>query len=72
MVRDGKGVKSARKALRLKQTELAGICGVRAETLSRIENNRENVPDYLDLVLALFQRDESAVRFAMERKGMSA
>jgi transcriptional regulator with XRE-family HTH domain len=50
-MRDGPALQAARKRLNLKQTELAPICSLRAETLSRIENGHEPVPGYVDLIL---------------------
>ncbi len=64
----GKEVRAARKAIRLKQIELAKLCSIRAETLSRIESGKEAVPGYVDMIVALLERDEGAVRFAIERR----
>ena len=65
--RDGKAVKAARQALRLKQSELADICSLRAETLSRIEGGKDSVPGYVEMILSLLERDEEAVRFAIRK-----
>lgn len=70
MLRNGKSIKAARIALRLRQNELATICGLRPETVNRIENGKDNVPAYLDMIVALLERDEANVRFAMERAGL--
>ena len=68
VIMKGKAIKAARKAIRLKQMELARICSIRPETLSRIENETDAVPGYVDMIVALLERDESAVRFALERR----
>lgn len=65
-------IKERRQALRLKQFEVAQIVGIRPETMSRIERGVDDVPAYLDLVLALIERGgEDALRFAMARRGLS-
>jgi DNA-binding transcriptional regulator YiaG len=68
--RTGREIKEARQALRLKSTELAAICSIRPETLSRIENGKDCVPGYVDLIVAFMERNEEAVRFAMGRRGL--
>ena len=64
MTRD---IRKRREALRLQQKELAAICSIRPETLSRIEKGTDQVPGYVDMILALLERDPDAVTFALER-----
>jgi transcriptional regulator with XRE-family HTH domain len=70
MVRNGKAIRAARKELRLKQREFAAICSIQPETLNRIESGKLSVPGYVDMILALLERDEGAVRFALEKAGL--
>ena len=55
-----------RKRLNLKQSELAAICGIASETLSRIENGKAAMPIYAEVILMLISRDEEALRAALE------
>jgi transcriptional regulator with XRE-family HTH domain len=70
MVRNGKAIRAARKTIRLNGKEFAKICSIEPETLSRIENGKLSVPGYVDMILSLLERDESAIRFAMDRAGL--
>lgn len=49
---DGAVLKTARKALGLRQTDLAERIGRNAETLSRYENGREEIPIEIKLAVA--------------------
>jgi transcriptional regulator with XRE-family HTH domain len=60
-------IRKRREALRLQQKDLAAICSIRPETLSRIEKGTDQVPGYVDMILALLERDPEAVTFALER-----
>jgi transcriptional regulator with XRE-family HTH domain len=60
-------IRKRREALRLQQKDLAAICSIRPETLSRIEKGTDKVPGYVDVILALMERDPTAVQFALER-----
>lgn len=68
--RSGNEIKQGRKALRLKQTEFAALCDLKAEHLSRIETGKVPVPGYVSTILALLERDESAISFLMKEKGL--
>lgn len=63
-------IRKRRKALRLQQRELATLCSIRPETLSRIERGTDDVPGYVDMILSLIERDEASLRFAMRRRGL--
>jgi transcriptional regulator with XRE-family HTH domain len=63
-------IRQRRKAIRLQQKQLAELCSIRPETLSRMESGKDDVPGYVDMILALVERDEAALRFAMERRGV--
>lgn len=63
-------IRKRRKAIRLQQKELAGLCSIRPETLSRIEAGKDAVPGYVDMILALVERDPEALKFALERRGL--
>jgi DNA-binding XRE family transcriptional regulator len=63
-------VRTRRKALGLVQRELAQLVGIRKETMSRIETGEDAVPVYLDMVLALVERDPEALAFALNRRGL--
>lgn len=63
-------IRKRRKAIRLQQQELAALCSLRPETLSRIETGKDAVPGYVDMILALVERDPEALRFALERRGL--
>ena len=67
MERNADGVRAARLALRMRSQELAAVAGLRPSQMSRIECGKAPVPGYIDTLLALFERDESAVRFALDR-----
>jgi DNA-binding XRE family transcriptional regulator len=63
----GTDIKKARHFLRLKQTQMAKLCEMRPETLSRIELGKiTELPPRLGLVVALISRDEATLRFAMD------
>jgi DNA-binding XRE family transcriptional regulator len=67
----GTDIKKARKHLRLKQTQMAKLCDMRPETLSRIELGKiTELPPRLGLVVALVSRDEASLRFAMDMMGV--
>ena len=70
MMTTGNEIKLARKVLRLSQRQLAAICSLAPETLSRIENGHDKVPGYVELIVAFLQRDEENIRLAFERRGM--
>jgi transcriptional regulator with XRE-family HTH domain len=65
-------IRQRRKALRLQQQDLARLCSIRPETLSRIERGKDDVPGYVDMILALLERDAEAVRFALQRRGLGS
>ena len=67
MDRDADGVRAARTALRMRSHDLAAVAGLKPPQMSRIEHGKTPVPVYVDMLLALFERDESAIRFAIER-----
>jgi DNA-binding XRE family transcriptional regulator len=60
-------IRKRREALRLQQKDLAAICSIRPETMSRIEKGTDQVPGYVDMILALMERDPQSVQFALER-----
>lgn len=60
-------IRKRREALCLQQKDLAAICSIRPETLSRIEKGTDQVPGYVDMILALMERDPAAVQFALEK-----
>lgn len=63
-------IRNRRKAIRLQQNQLATLCSIRKETLSRIENGVDAVPGYVEMILSLIERDEQALRFAMRKAGL--
>jgi transcriptional regulator with XRE-family HTH domain len=63
-------IRKRRKAIRLQQNELAKIVSIAPETLSRIETGKDKVPGYVEMILALLERDPAAVQFALEKVGL--
>ena len=70
MKRDGRDAKKARIRLRLSQKQFAEMCGIAPETLCRIEKPGRDVPGPIDGILLLLERDETAIRFLMEKRGV--
>lgn len=68
--RSGKEIQRGRLALRIKQTHFAAFCDVEPEHMSRIENGKVNVPGYVNTILTLLERDQTAILFLMEGKGL--
>ncbi len=58
-------VKAARQRLRLMQKDLAAVCGLAPETLSRIEGGKAEMPFYAEMILMLIGRDEAALQAAL-------
>ena len=63
-------IQKRRRAIRLQQKQLAALCSIRPETMSRIEKGADQVPGYVDMILSLVERDEAALRFAMQKAGL--
>lgn len=53
--------------MRINQKQLAALCSIRPETLSRIETGKDEVPGYVEMILSLVERDEDALRFALTK-----
>ena len=63
-------LKKKREALRLRQNQLAKLCSLTPAMMCRIEKGKSDVPGYVDSILALLERDKSAIEFLMERRGL--
>jgi predicted transcriptional regulator len=64
-------LKKKRETLRLRQNQLAKLCSLTPAMMCRIEKGDSKMPGYVDLIVSLLERDEPAVKFAMERRGVS-
>ncbi len=56
---EGKELKAIRKELKLTQTELADILGVKMNTVYRWESGILEVPKYIGLAMQTVKRDSS-------------
>jgi transcriptional regulator with XRE-family HTH domain len=65
----GEIAKQKREALRFNQKRFAKLLGVHPETLCRMEASKRISP-YVELIIELLERDEAAVKFAIERRGV--
>jgi transcriptional regulator with XRE-family HTH domain len=62
--------RARREALRLTQRELCALCGIRIETLSRVENGKIETPVYLATIMALLEQGEANVVVALAGVGL--
>lgn len=60
-------IRPRRMAIRISQKQLAALCSIRPETLSRIEKGKDEVPGYVDMILFLVESDESLLRLAFKK-----
>ena len=51
-------IRKRREALGIQQKEMAMICGIKHESMCRIEK-RKNPPEYVDTILTLLERGHS-------------
>jgi transcriptional regulator with XRE-family HTH domain len=70
-MKNGTEIRLARKRMRLRQQQMAKLCDMRPETLSRVELGKmPELPPRLALLVALISRDEASLQFAMDFMGV--
>jgi transcriptional regulator with XRE-family HTH domain len=62
----GEEAKQARRKLRLKQQQLAALCGIGRDWISQIECGKSPVPVYLQTILRLAQHTPSGLDTCLE------
>lgn len=53
--------------MKISQKQLAALCSIRPETLSRIETGKDEVPGYVEMILFLVEKDEDTLTKALRK-----